>query len=284
MKPNCASCHVGLDFKKQRPAMQTCEGCHDGKSAFDALGTQCDRCHQAPPGAQLQALPPSKPFQHEFHAKLDVKIDDCTSCHGVGIEWEKVRAGRDQHRPCQGCHAAEFRKAEQPICLGCHVRNDPFRPNPLRPPAEAMPEWRSPDSYDLQHAPHIAAGMACETCHPAPAGLPARAPALGHAECGKCHLPKRATENREGTPITLDQCAACHVLSSVPRGGGKRPWSTRDHFRHDENHRVRPCAECHLAEGAQDLTPPTMEGCATCHDGKKAFETVGRECSRCHDR
>ncbi len=275
MKPNCVSCHGGLSFDK-RPTMQACESCHDGKSAFDALGTQCDRCHQAPPGAQLAALPPSpKTFQHAAHAKR-LKIDDCTSCHGAGIEWEKVHSGHDQHRPCQGCHAAEFRKVGQPICLGCHERNDPYRPNPLRLRTEAQTEFRSPDSADLRHAPHIAAGLACEGCHPAQSGVAARAPTLGHAECGKCHV--------EGTPLTLERCSACHVLASVPRqGSGKREWSTRDHFLHDDVHRVRACAACHLPESAPDLTAPTMEGCATCHDGKKAFKTIGRECARCHD-
>ncbi len=191
LKPTCGSCHVGLDFLK-RPAMQTCEGCHDGTRAFDALGTQCDRCHEAPPGALLAAFPRSpKTFRHAAHAKLNVKIDDCTSCHGVGIAWEEVQAGHDQHRPCQECHAAEFRKVGQPICLGCHVRNDPFRPNPLRLPSEAGTEWRSPDASELPHAPHIAAGLACAACHPAQSGVAARTPTVGHTVCGKCHEPKR---------------------------------------------------------------------------------------------
>ena len=284
LKPNCASCHVGTDFIKQRPTMQACEACHDGKTAFDARGTQCDRCHQAPPGTPMVALPPSpKLFQHGAHTNHKVKIEDCTSCHGVGVTWETVQSGRDQHKPCQVCHAAEFRTPGQMICLGCHVRNDPFRPNPLRPHTQAKSEFRSPDARDLPHAGHIAGGLACETCHAKPAGKPPREPTLGHQVCVKCHWEKRMV-TAKGTPVTLKQCASCHVLSSIPRQtSGKRPWSTRDHFRHDKDHRL--CVPCHLPDGAKDLTPPTMRYCATCHDGKKSFKTIDRNgCIRCHDQ
>ena len=287
LKPTCAPCHGGggINFQN-RPAMQVCEGCHDGKKAFDALGTQCYRCHATPPGALLAALPPApKTFQHGAHAKRDVKIDDCTSCHGVGLALTQVQAGSDQHRPCQGCHAAEFRKEGQTICLACHLRNDPFRPNPLRLPTTVNTEWRSPDASDLPHAPHLAAGVACEACHPTQSGVATSSPALGHEVCGKCHLAERLPKEKEikgVTPVPLDRCSACHVLLSVPRGGARRPWTTRELFRHDKNHLVQACGSCHVPNGTSAMISPTMQGCATCHDGKKAFNTIGHECARCH--
>ncbi len=289
LEPNCTPCHGGTGPQFQaRPKMQMCESCHDGKKAFDALGTQCFRCHEAPAGTQLQTLPlPPKTFQHDAHKSRKVKIDDCTSCHGVGVELDKVQAGREQHRPCQGCHAAEFRTPGQRICLSCHLRNDPFRANPLRLSAAVNSEWRSPDAARIPHAAHQAAGVPCEDCHADKAGVKPRPPELGHAACVKCHVVERVPKKLpQGTPVTLGQCAACHVPASEPepRDGAQRPWSTRDLFRHDDNHRTpRTCPSCHFQNGVTALTFPTMQSCGSCHDGRKAFPIIGpKECARCH--
>lgn len=288
LEPTCTPCHGGTGAQFQaRPTMQLCESCHNGKKAFDALGTQCFRCHEAPTGMQRTAMAlPQKTFQHAAHVPRKVKIDDCTSCHGVGIDPDKVQAGREEHRPCQGCHAAEFRTAGQGICLSCHVRNDPFRPNPLRRSAPANTEWSAPSATEIAHPQHQAAGVPCETCHAAEAGVAPRPPELGHAVCAKCHVTERVPKKlSQGTPSTLDQCAKCHVTSSEPepRDGMQRPWSTRDTFRHDDNHRKdQTCASCHFQDGAA-LGFPTMQSCGSCHEGRKAFPLIGpKECSRCH--
>lgn len=48
----CVQCHTGVVTAKTlpvaAPTMQSCDGCHDGKSAFKTTGFQCARCH-APP-------------------------------------------------------------------------------------------------------------------------------------------------------------------------------------------------------------------------------------------
>jgi hypothetical protein len=45
----CRECHSNVDVKKGElvplPPMIACESCHDGKAAFDALGTECLKCH-----------------------------------------------------------------------------------------------------------------------------------------------------------------------------------------------------------------------------------------------
>ena len=295
LQPKCGACHAALNFT-QRPSMQSCESCHDGQTlgqkdqknrVFDALGTQCVRCHKAP--AVLPTLTTSSPapFSHEAHAKRQVTVDDCRMCHGAGVEWQKVRAGRDQHRPCQKCHAAEFRKSGQPICLVCHLRADPFAPNPLRPPLAVGAEWRR---GDVPHSAHAAAELPCQTCHLAEAGLaPSSGSSIGgHAVCGRCHI--------AGTPLTLERCSACHTLASAPRQARPdRPWSTRARFRHDQPHREQPCESCHrgvapAAPGATAMAAwplmnlPTMGDCASCHNGSKAFKVTGFECARCHTR
>jgi hypothetical protein len=154
--------------------------------------------------------------------------------------------------------------------LSCHERNDPFVPNPLR--QASTTEWRM---GGVPHPPHLAAGVSCATCHPTQAAQQSQG--SGHPLCGMCH--------KEGARVSLGQCAACHVLASVPRpAAAQRPWSTRARFQHDDRHRAaQKCESCHRAAGAPDLTPPTMQACAdTCHDGNKAFKVTGFECARCH--
>lgn len=50
----CASCHtnaaVGAGEAVPLPPMVTCEGCHNGTRAFNALGHACRRCHLVPEG------------------------------------------------------------------------------------------------------------------------------------------------------------------------------------------------------------------------------------------
>jgi len=298
LRPQCSACHPALDFTR-RPSMQACESCHDGKlegpkdpqkqGVFDALGTQCGRCHKPPAVRPTTLTTSSSPtsFDHEAHAKRAVNLDDCGACHGSGVEWQQVQAGRDQHRPCQGCHAAEFRKSGQPICLVCHTGSEPFAANPLRPPLAIGAAWRR---TDVPHAVHATVGLACQTCHPAESGVApsSRSPIDGHAVCAKCHV--------GGSRLTLERCAGCHSLASVPRQAQPdRPWSTRARFRHDEPHRAQPCGSCHrgvpppapdapaAAASGPLMTFPTMEDCGTCHDGSKAFKVTGFECARCHE-
>jgi len=278
MKSACNSCHLGLSAQDPpgRPNMQSCEGCHDGKTAFDARGHQCARCHTNPPDARLAPLPPSpKQFRHEAHAALGVKVNECGTCHGVGLDWKAVHAGRNQHQPCQQCHAAEFRMPGQPICLGCHERNDPFTPNPLRPTSERARDWRV---GAVPHPPHLAARVACATCHPREANVTSTATAMGHSLCGQCH--------KEGARTSLAQCAACHVPASQKAAAqaAARPWSTKAGFVHDDRHRVGGCDSCHRTANQPDLTAPTMAGCAKCHDGAKAFKVTGFECAKCHGK
>lgn len=277
----CVSCHLGLGAadapeRPLRPPMTVCESCHDGKAAFDARGVQCGKCHAAPPTPPTPSSAPpdativrAGAFDHVAHGKRAVAFARCTDCHGVGVDWRATVAGHDQHKPCQGCHAAEFRRPNAFLCLGCHERSDPFAPNPLRQPSGPS-QWRL---ADLPHRPHLAGGIACARCHQDEAHQPRR-DADGHALCGRCH--------KEGAPTPLGKCAACHESAATPRPRPARPWSTHDRFRHDANHAVE-CARCHQSAGALELTPPTMRGCGeSCHDGTRAFKVTGFGCVRCH--
>jgi hypothetical protein len=280
----CTSCHAGLGNQEPpgRPTMQACEGCHDGTHAFDARGTQCSKCHaQSGAGLPVMAIPPGV-FTHTGH-RGTLDVNQCGTCHSSGLTWQQVHAGRNQHQPCQNCHAAEFRFQNQKICLGCHERNDPFAPNPLRPPQHRqgrISEWRM---GEVPHPPHIAAGVSCGACHAeqTAAILGTHAPVkvdTGHALCGKCHT--------EGQKLAMSRCNGCHVWAGQPPPQHAiRPWSTKERFKHDANHKAASCDPCHRAGGAQDLVPPKMQYCGdTCHDGTKAFKVTGFGCAKCHGR
>jgi c(7)-type cytochrome triheme protein len=266
----CISCHVGLATaqKIERPPMKQCESCHDGKQAFDARGTHCGRCHKSPQslsGVRTE-LPP---FSHAAHATRGVSIQGCTACHGVGESWRATMPGQKEHRPCQNdaCHAADFGKIGARLCLSCHERNDPFEPNPIkRPTSRVKPEW----TVKMSHAPHLPLkNVNCNMCHPSILD-PIATINDGHALCGYCHKAKA----KPG----MDGCAACHQALATK---SVAPWSVGGRFRHDTNHRSG-CESCHRTASSSDLTPPRMEECGSCHDGKNAFKVTGFGCVKCH--
>jgi c(7)-type cytochrome triheme protein len=59
---NCIECHKGIETAKalaqvKLPAMQMCDGCHNGKQSFKTTGFECARCHTQP----ATAAPPAAP-------------------------------------------------------------------------------------------------------------------------------------------------------------------------------------------------------------------------------
>lgn len=137
-RTTCAPCHTAFKGPRPRgrPTMESCESCHDGTTAFAALGTRCSRCHPTPPAARttsLPELPPAVPFQHQTHNRLKNMV--CGRCHTLtsSSTSEAGRVGRNDHEPCTHCHGIEFRSPGSPLCLTCHAGNEPFAPNPLLP-------------------------------------------------------------------------------------------------------------------------------------------------------
>ncbi len=270
----CLSCHNGLTTEEhpERPAMKVCDGCHDGKTAFDARGTHCGRCHKSE--QELSAVRIDAPaFSHSGHKLRGVNLQPCTTCHGVGGDWRATLPGQHEHRPCQNdaCHATDFDgKIGARLCLSCHERNDPFEPNPLkRPTSRVKPEW----TVTMTHGPHLPIGsLTCAGCHPSILD-PIATIGDGHVLCGKCHL--------KNSKPGMDSCLSCHVTVAAKAAGA---WSVVGRFRHDQNHRSA-CSNCHRSPiTAPELTTPAMEDCGSCHDGKRAFKTTGFGCARCHGK
>ncbi len=312
-KNECASCHVNAKVEKgvhtPLPAMADCTSCHDGDQAFDAVGSQCRRCHES---AQIsEAQPPTKEqcfFSHVRHADQNVVGPTgayvCVDCHPTterGRLWFPAggrnfdpKEQRNGHWPCEKCHQQQFLTRESKgICRVCHEHSDPWRANPVKERFRSEREMAS----DLPHAKHDK--TACDKCHYEQSGAekPAIAGGLmapGHELCAQCH------ETLKTQPMT--KCEGCHRTLKPEEQPTK--WAVTEKFKH-ETHRVDvrtakvidaaalgwkradaasakklDCAVCHQQiDGGQN---PRMQTCRTCHDGTLAFKDTGFACARCH--
>jgi c(7)-type cytochrome triheme protein len=289
-KDDCTTCHANIAAERGQqvplPAMPACETCHNGQPVFSGLGTDCAKCHAGT--VTLTAQTAERPrYTHARHEQLGVE-GNCASCHGSRPNGQLTVPGKN-HQPCSGeaCHAKEFRAAKSQLCFSCHRSNEPFKPNPPRTtfalPAGAVSEFW----VGFSHKTHAerGAGGECATCHFGQAGKivpppPAGILAPSHVACAKCH-------EKEAKPLMV-ACGECHARDT----GEGLEYRVVDKFSHD-THRVDPrnksplgCGECHrgVNEAALGQRPlrPTMQGCASCHEGTLAFKTTGHDCAKCH--
>lgn len=116
----------------------------------------------------------------------------------------------------------------------------------------------------FSHQAHLAAGVACENCHPSVreepfAGRP------GSETCRMCHR-----DDRTGTRLV-------HAVQTLPEH------VFFSHRRHVKVARIA-CAVCHGGLGSTDGIPPrppvdlSMEFCVACHHAAGASE----DCIACH--
>jgi c(7)-type cytochrome triheme protein len=271
---SCLPCHQAVTGAKgeivPRPAMQTCERCHDGKAAFAAL-VGCRRCHDRDDPNALPSPAPVRGFEHSAHLARGMK-EDCAACHVLDAD------GRPRpvpHPACTSCHAADFRTSQPTTCGACHVGNEPWRP--LR--ADAPRRLRTEFGAIFSHAGHTVGE--CKTCHTGIPGGPERRIGVGHAACAACH---------QQTAPALAACTGCHQLGLLPQRDTRRvndPWSAAMQFRHDSNHAIA-CARCHptaaAARTVDVIETPKKPACEGCHEGKTAFKMTGHDCAGCHAR
>ena len=89
----------------------------------------------------------------------------------------------------------------------------------------------------------------------------------------------------------MTDCAACHSRTKASHAPPTQ-WSVAANFKHTTHatdprtKRTTSCVDCHLTvPGSKDLasiTPPRMNQCDACHDGKVSFKSTGFGCARCH--
>ncbi len=190
------------------------------------------------------------------------------------------RSAADTFRPdmdvCANCHDVE----DDGTCNMCHTNVDEAGDYPVRAFGAAK----------FAHAPHVAAGLACGTCHGDPEGaarpIPGKpecrvchATAADYADCRLCHADdndlRPAThvtgwDVRHGADARLDQaaCALCHTQSTCQEchaGDNVRPRTHPLNFAFDHAARARgnelECAVCH--------TEP--EFCTACHAANRVL-------------
>jgi len=219
-------------------------------------------------------LPDSITIPHDVHQANDV---ECAMCHeGVAESQSAADSFRPSMDVCANCHDVE----DDGTCSMCHANVDEAGDYPAR--VFAAPKFA--------HAPHVAAGLACATCHGDPEE--AARPIPGKAECRACHATaddyadcrmchadgadlRPAThvagwDVRHGAEARLDQaaCALCHTRSTCQEchaGDNVRPRTHPLNFAFEHAARARgnelECAVCH--------TEP--EFCTACHAANRVL-------------
>jgi c(7)-type cytochrome triheme protein len=271
--------------------MQQCMTCHDGKTAFLAVGTTCTTCHKGGPDKGASA-PPAIPvppirFPHAAHQQQNVQIGNCSTCHELDSKTFAALPGAGaNHLPCASCHQQEFLARSPRICGACHDDARPWTKAVLV--ALAGP---TEFGHDFSHRAHVKDLGAkdngfCQRCHQ---GRFQAAPvAQSHATCAPCHASDAAPR--------MTECGGCHQLGQsmgalAPRDASYE-WYVRGTFDHElhakdpRSGQATSCLLCHdQVAGASRLAEigrPRMQQCDACHDGKVTFKTTGFGCARCH--
>jgi Cytochrome c7 and related cytochrome c len=176
-------------------------------------------------GAWNVGAPASQPipFRHDLHAGV-LRID-CRYCH-ASVE-RAAHAGMPSAQTCMTCHSQ--------VWVGAGVL-EPLRTSlALNQAIQWTSVNRLPDHSYFHHAAHVAAGVACETCHGRIDRMPktVRAQTLSMGWCLDCHrdpephlrppaavfamgwtprdqaLPQ-AARNRDRAAPLLTSCSICH--------------------------------------------------------------------------
>lgn len=150
----------------------------------------------APAYLEIQHFPtvPDQPiyFDHELHVQ-QAGIE-CEFCHRTVNQG--VTAGLPDVQQCMACHIV-VGEGQRPEALQ-RLRRTWVAQSPI--------DWHRvhliPDHTRFQHAPHMQAGVACESCHGQVEEMSRvqQVRSLKMSDCVDCHRDARAT----------DQCVACH--------------------------------------------------------------------------
>lgn len=147
-------------------------------------------------GIYFTQLPPEQPIQfpHNVHVGLGAQ---CLYCHPGAVSGPV--AGLPSQSKCWGCHQQIKKQSPELEKLAGFVSR--------REPIPWVPVAIQPDFVHFNHAPHIAAGLNCESCHGNLAAMTVAEPQKGQnmGWCLSCHQ-KMAPEKF----TRLSDCSICH--------------------------------------------------------------------------
>ena len=241
------------------------------------------------------AAPPipvaKRKFDHDRHANAALasgKRAECADCHRMDAQGQPIKG--KEHQRCAACHTypSSCTTLQQPgpkgparVCEVCHVAK---RRTCL--PADLPPPPKHPSFMArFAHTKHLAFGSGieggCVQCHEAQAPVRPKA-GDSHRLCATCHDAQGVAAQR---PIS--NCQSCHVAfvataTTKPPADPYRLTGFDHRAHHISSNRSATCTQCH-ERPVGDVPRPAMLGCETkCHDGKRAFSTVGTKCTLCH--
>ncbi len=140
--------------------------------------------------------PPAQPieFPHNKHLQWGIQ---CLYCHPGALRGPS--AGLPTQAKCWGCHQQIPQDKPELVKLANYAKNNQEIP--------WVPVFIQPDFVHFNHRPHIAAGVACQTCHgdmtKETVAKPIARQNMGW--CLECHA-KQAPEKW----TRLSDCSLCH--------------------------------------------------------------------------
>lgn len=308
----CASCHD--EGEKFRRAESECIACHKKDDYHkEALGTQCETCHQPESWQKRIAFDHSTTQFPLLGLHEDVA---CSGCH-AGQVYEFAETS------CVSCHKAADAHAGKngKECDTCHsvdgwktrifdhnttnfILTDKHATIPCRAcHTDGVVEKNTSSTCQSCHANddiHLGRnGNQCESCHQTERWSKVRfdhfketqfplSGSHGDLACTQCHtgalsepLPRDCASCHAADDIHKNEemkvCATCHVTDN---------WKTINRFDHHFTnfplvglHQVVPCQNCHI--GNQFVGTPT--NCVSCHKADDHHQGgLGTECQSCH--
>jgi hypothetical protein len=157
----------------------------------------------AQPDRYVRGYSPEQPipFSHMLHAGT-LKVP-CAYCHS-GASRSRV-AGVPSVETCMGCHRVT--KTDSPSIQ---------RLTAIYESGEAL-QWQRlhtlPDHVFFDHRPHVAAGIACQSCHGEVQSMQtlSRQMSMRMSNCLACHRdPSEALPKNSPIKHGPENCAACH--------------------------------------------------------------------------
>jgi hypothetical protein len=147
-------------------------------------------------GFYLTQVPPEQPinFPHSTHVGIGAQ---CLYCHPAAASGPV--AGLPSTSKCWGCHQQFPATAPDLVKLKAFVLENK--------PVAWVPVAIQPDFVHFNHRPHIAAGVACETCHGdvSKMDVAVRQSGQNMGWCLDCHKRMRPLEFTR-----LGDCSTCH--------------------------------------------------------------------------